>query len=208
MCVPRLTYEQVREKANHVLSIYHPSLELPIPVEEIIDVAAGLHINFSPNLWNTYRQSGYLSFARQTIWIDETQYNLYEHKYRFTLAHEFGHYLLHADYYQQGEIHGIESLIKWRLQTSKKDLDWMDTHADWFAGCLLVPSQPLESICREVALKYREEFPAYVWLNDTFWDYATKDMMSTFDVSTVTIAKQIQKEGISDILRKQFATEK
>jgi len=42
--VPRLTYQQIKQKAQNFLNTYHPSLELPVPIEEIIEFEIGLNI--------------------------------------------------------------------------------------------------------------------------------------------------------------------
>jgi len=56
-----------------------------------------------------------------------------EHKYRFALAHELGHYFLHSN---QGE----KPLIAIRFDSGR--LEW---EANWFAAGLLIPGD----ICRE-----------------------------------------------------------
>ena len=98
--IPYLTYSDIGKRAQDFLSQYHPSLELPIPIEAIIDVKIGLDIVPFPNLYKDYGLSGYLSCDRTAIFVDEVQSDQYEEKYRYTLAHELGHYVLHRSCYE------------------------------------------------------------------------------------------------------------
>jgi hypothetical protein len=85
--VPYLSYDNVREYAKTFLEKYHPSLELPIPIEWIIESDLNLHIHSIENLYRIFKQSGFLSLDRKVIYIDQYQYDNYVGKFRFTLAH-------------------------------------------------------------------------------------------------------------------------
>jgi hypothetical protein len=91
---PYLNYERVGEYVKAFLGKYHPSLQLPIPIEWIIESDLGLHIHPFPNMYRIFRQNGFLGLQRQVIYIDEYQYDNFVEMYRFTLAHEVGHFIL------------------------------------------------------------------------------------------------------------------
>jgi hypothetical protein len=58
--VPYWSYTDVRKRAERFLHQHHPTREIPIPIEEIIDNKIGLHVVFLPELYRTHRQNGYL----------------------------------------------------------------------------------------------------------------------------------------------------
>ena len=72
--VPYLSYDNVREYAKTFLEKYHPSPELPIPIEWIIESDLNLHIHSIENLYRIFKQSGFLSLDRKVIYIDQYQY--------------------------------------------------------------------------------------------------------------------------------------
>ncbi len=96
-----LTYRHVGEYVEDFLKKYHSSLQLPVPIEWIIESDLGLHIVPFPNLYRIFNQSGFLSADRMKIFIDEYQYDNFVEKYRFTLAHEIGHFIMHKSLYEE-----------------------------------------------------------------------------------------------------------
>ena len=42
--VPRYSYEDLRTKANETLAKYHPSLKIPVPIENIIEFSLEMQI--------------------------------------------------------------------------------------------------------------------------------------------------------------------
>jgi len=89
---PYLTYRNVGHFVDDFLAKYHPSFQLPIPIEGIIEFDLDLDIVPIPNLYRNFSQSGFLSADLTKIFIDEYQYDNFVEKYRFTLAHEIGHF--------------------------------------------------------------------------------------------------------------------
>ena len=92
---PFLTYFDIGQKVEAFFNEYHPSTEIPIPIEEIIELKIGLNIFPYPRLFKDHALNGYLSHDLTTINVDDYQYEQLNEKYRFTLAHELGHYILH-----------------------------------------------------------------------------------------------------------------
>lgn len=156
--IPYLTYSDIEEKAQAFLSQYHPSLELPIPIEKIVDVQMGIDIFPFPRLYIDHGLSGFLSRDRTTIYVDEYQYDQFNEKYRFTLAHELGHYLLHESCYENLPFESPDEYVRWRMSITPEEIGWFETQGDWFAGHVLVPTKPLEKICFDVFEKYKDKF--------------------------------------------------
>lgn len=152
--VPYLNYEDVHKHAKLFLEKYHPSLELPIPIEWIIESDLNLHIHPFPNLYRIFAQNGFLSRDRKVIYIDEYQYDNFVEKYRFTLVHEIGHYVMHESLYEGLSFDSEQEYIEWLQSRPRNSLGRFETHADWFAGQILVPIDRLEEHCFNFPLQY------------------------------------------------------
>ncbi|HCS46748.1 MAG TPA: hypothetical protein DIW61_00225, partial [Candidatus Aminicenantes bacterium] len=95
---PRLTWPQVREKAEEFRSDNVLPVDLlPIPIIEIVE----LKLKLSPipifRLLEEIDIDGFLTKDLKSICIDQDVYNnpRKENRLRFTFAHEVGHFVLH-----------------------------------------------------------------------------------------------------------------
>jgi Zn-dependent peptidase ImmA (M78 family) len=195
--IPFRTYADIKQEAMKFLSKFHPSHSIPIPIETIIDVQLGLNIFPFPRLYKDHGQNGYLSKDRTTIYVDDLQYDQFNEKYRFTIAHELGHYVLHEYCYEQIDYLTCENYVEWRLSVEPEKIGWLDTHAQWFAGCILVPTKPLKKHCFDLVEKHKSKFlNTNLSMND-FLSYASNEIARYFEVSPPVIETQIKKENIS-----------
>jgi len=80
--IPHYTYSDIGRIARTFLTQYHPTCEIPIPIEEIIELQMRLNIFPFPRLYKDHRLNGFLSRDRKTIHVDEVQYNQFNEKYR------------------------------------------------------------------------------------------------------------------------------
>lgn len=128
--VPYYTYSHIGEKVEVFLAQHHPSLEIPIPIEDIIDLKLKLHVHPFPRLYIDHRQNGFLSADRTTIYVDEYQYNQYIDKFRYTLAHELGHFILHGSCYENTSFSSPIEYLQWIMSVDQEDLGWFETQAD------------------------------------------------------------------------------
>jgi hypothetical protein len=140
---PFYRYEDLRRCAESFLMGYHPGREIPVPIEKIIELELCMDIVPMPGLGN-FDTVAYLSHNMNEIRVDEFVYNHRPNRYRFSLAHELGHRVLHAEAYQQFK---FSDLISWkRVMTEAIPLDqyrYMEWHANSFAGLILVPAAEL-----------------------------------------------------------------
>ena len=195
--LPRYTYSEVGKIANKFLDEYHPSLEIPIPIEDIIDLKMGFNIFPFPRLFKDFGLNGFLSADMSTIYVDEVQYEQYNEKYRYTLAHELGHFLLHKSVYENLPYKSPDGFINWRMNVPPQEIGWFETHGNWFAGHVLVPTSCLENVCRETVLKYQDTFSEFDSIPDDIWSYISNEVATYFDVNPPVIEAQIKKENIA-----------
>ncbi len=194
--IPYLTYSDIGQRAQIFLAQYHPSLELPVPIEEIVNVKMGINIFPFPRLYKDHGLNGFLSRDRTTIYVDELQYDQFNEKYRFTLAHELGHYVLHQSCYENLPFESPDGYVKWRLSVTPEDISWFETHGDWFAGHVLVPTNRLEEICLKVVSKYQEKFSKFKTIPDDIWSYISNEVATYFEVNPPVVEIRIKKENI------------
>ncbi|RJQ70864.1 MAG: ImmA/IrrE family metallo-endopeptidase [Desulfobacteraceae bacterium] len=202
---PYLTFNDVGKYADDLLKKYHPSLKLPIPIEPIIEFDLNLQIVPIPNLWKIFRQSGYLSADRTRIFIDEYQYDNYVEKYRFTLAHEVGHYLIHESLYEGFSFNSVQEYIEfYQNDIPQKDLYWFETHGEWFAEQLLVPESCLESHCIDLLESDRRQFFDGDCITHQFWSYASNVLAESFEVSPQVVEIRIRHAGFIEKFRDYY----
>ncbi len=157
-----------------------------------------LHIYPFPNLYRIFKQNGFLGRERKVIYIDEYQYDNFVEKYRFTLAHEVGHFIMHESLYEGLSFNSEEEYIEWLQSRPRNSLGWFETHANWFAGQILVPTEWLEKYCVSLLESYRDQFSGIEYLSPEFWSYASNDLAEPFEVNPIVVEIRIRNEGLSE----------
>lgn len=125
---------------------YGVTVQLPVPVEEIIEAHLGLTFDFAdlPRMLNVPNVLGGTWFRSREVKIDESlDPDVFPDRlgrYRFTVAHEIGHWELHRHRYLSAEgqaamFAGGDHPVICR-SNDKSQLEWQ---ADSFAGYLLMP---------------------------------------------------------------------
>jgi hypothetical protein len=199
--VPALSFQDVAQAATDFLKKYHPSFEIPIPIEQIIDVQMGIDIIPFPRLYKDHRLNGFLTHDRSSIWVDEIQGEQFYEKYRYTLAHEIAHYVLHGEIYEEASFKTLQDYIKWRLVMPRKEIGWFEAHGNQFAGHVLVPSGPLLKACHDLSSEYKDnDLPFDIYSSD-FWSYAVNDIAPLFEVNPPVVEIQIRRANIIEKLR-------
>lgn len=192
-----LSYEDLREQADSVLARHASSGQIPIPIEHMVEFGYGITIIPLPGLQVVHEVDAFLSRDRATVYVDNS---VIEHRspnrYRFSLAHELGHFLLHQDVYSMVSFSTAEEWKRIIHEMSEKDREWLEWQAYAFAGLILVPRNPLKDRlfqATKVATK------AGFSLKDN--DEVAKNYVSTwlgkqFGVSSQVIQKRLDKDGL------------
>ena len=122
----------------------------PIPVEEILEAHLGLSFAFE-DLSATFRLQDVLGatwIQDRRVAVDQSldpyEYPAKEGRYRFTVAHELGHWELHRHYFlaDAAQLSLFDEKPKppivYRTSSRKDPMEWQ---ADHFAGYLLMPGE-------------------------------------------------------------------
>ena len=95
--VKYLEYNEIADIAETFLAEYYPNRTIPIPIEDIIDIKLNIDIMPLPGIQQVCEVDGFSSLDFSAIYIDDFVYSNREYRFRFTLAHEIGHYYMHRD---------------------------------------------------------------------------------------------------------------
>ena len=139
-----LSYDDLRREADEFLSEYHQSLSIPTPIEEIVEFDLSIDVIPIPGLRDEIRVDAFLASDLSAIYMDEYTLQFIPARYRFSLAHEAGHWWLHDEMYQETK---ISSVADWRKVYSDlgDDYRWFEFQANSFAGLILVPPESLKA---------------------------------------------------------------
>lgn len=150
----------------------------------------------------TYDIVGFISKDLTEIRVDEAVYQTQEARYRFTIAHELSHAILHAEILKKAD---FENLEQWKAFVANGigDADYarLEYQANFLAGLILVPEKPLK-IEFGKAIKLAEDNGL-----DPFREIeATKQYVANylkqeqrFNVGFLTMKIRIEKDSLFDL---------
>jgi len=141
--IPDYSTKDISRKAEEFLKKYHPSLSIPVPIEEIIEFQ--FHIDIVPlhGLHRAFEIDGFTSNDLTTISVDAFVQESRPGRYRFTLAHEIGHVVLHRNFFLQLTFSSIDEWKEFAQSIPPRDYGIIEWQAYQFAGFILVPPKVL-----------------------------------------------------------------
>jgi len=194
-----LNYEDIRKRANDFLVSYHPNKSLPIPIEEIIEYQFGINIYPIPGLKRLLGEAeveGFLSSDFTEIAVDQGVYEDFDTRYRFTLAHEIGHLVLHQEMYSQYKIDNYEGRLGFVREIPDESYYWFEWQAQSFAGLVLVPGDKLEAVVADNIELARKAGVRLEGPDDSKWGYICEGVKKSFEVSSQVIDIRMYKDGL------------
>ncbi len=198
---PVFSYDEIRNHADHFLKQYHPDREIPIPIEDIAEFQMGLNIVPIPGLLRAFDVDGFTSSDLSNIYVDEFTYSNRPGRYRFTLAHEVGHIILHKEIYSKANFRNIKEWKDFVNSISEKDHRWLEYHAYTFGGLALVPGEHLTERTQYQIERIRKEDISLSENWDFAWDSIAAQLAKDFEVSSDVIEKRLSKDKIMDRYR-------
>jgi len=198
---PILSYEDINSSADDFLRQHNQDNSLPVDIERIVEFDLGLDIFPFPHLQNTFDIEGFISGDLSVIYVDEFIYNQRYARYRFTLAHEVGHHVLHSDLITSVHPRNVSEWAEFIKEVDQDAYDWLEWQAITFAAAVLVPRVTLkEHFYRELtSLQPKIDIVLSKGLSvESSQDYivnaiATK-LIGIYDVSAGALNKRIAKE--------------
>ena len=194
MKIEYLNYEAIRSSANSFLEKYHPEKTIPVPIEDIIEF--DLHIDIVPI--SGYRKyldiDASISMDFSEIQVDEYVQESNFNRYRFSLAHEVGHFILHKNIYPELDIKTLGEWKQFLQSPGNKEYSWLETQANNFAGLVMVPYDRLHTAFTERYNQIRDNG----FSPDRYKDYISGRLARDFAVSGQTMEIRISKESLWD----------
>jgi hypothetical protein len=141
--IPDRSYDELRMIAERFLAEHNPDGTIPIPVEEIIEFRLGLNIIPVPGLRKFFDIDGYVARSLRDISVDEYIQDSRPDHYRYVLAHELSHVLIHGEIVSQFE---FDSIAAWKaaiLGIHKEERSVYDGQAHELGTLILVPTDRL-----------------------------------------------------------------
>lgn len=194
--IPILSYENIRGQADVFLEQYHPSREIPIPIEEIIEFQMGINIIPVPGLHKGFEVDGFTSSNLSDIFVDEFVYDSRPSRYRFTLAHETGHVVLHKRIYKDASFGSIQEWKDFINSIPDQSHSWLEYHAYAFAGLVLVPGEHLKRLTDQYVDNIHSEGISLEETYDFALEYIAARLAKDFEVSTGVIERRLNKDKV------------
>ncbi|MHB1294393.1 MAG: ImmA/IrrE family metallo-endopeptidase [Anaerolineae bacterium] len=194
--IPYATYASLQEKAELFLSQHNPQGTLPIDIDAIVDLKLGIKITPIFHLKCDCDIDAFITSDLTEIMVDEAMYYKNTPRYRFSLAHEIGHSILHRDIYEAVQFSCITDYRRFLRSVSAEDHDRMETQAYHFGGLLLVPAAPLRSYlnqCIELANSHGIRVKGN-W--QTAEPFVAQDLAERFGVSKDVVSKRICRDVV------------
>ncbi len=183
-------------QAEAFLDKYHPSGEIPVPIVDIIEFDIGVEMFPLPDAQKIYGFMAALSSDMQTIVYDESSDKKNPHRFRFTVAHEIGHRILHG-----GLISSLELTSKETWKKAVSDVDpqmytRLEIQASIFAGQVLVPLPALLVAVAEIAQRAVENKFNLSTAGEEAYDLVARPLANRFQVSTEVVSRRMKAEKI------------
>lgn len=192
--VPHLSYDQLRRHADAFLTKHHPSQQIPVPIEHIIEFQLHLNIVPLPGLEEAFEIVGFTANSLDEISVDQYVCEHQPGRYRFTLAHEVGHVVLHAELFKEHRFRGADEWKRFVRAFPDLELSRLEWQAHSFAGLVLVPSEALQ---RELKSAARQMKAKGVTKETDFAKALIVDMAATrFQVSGDVIERRLNFDQI------------
>jgi len=196
---PRLTWPQVREKADEFRARHVDPVDLlPVPIIEIVEIELRLTPIPVFRLLEEVDIDGFLTKDLKSICIDQDVYEnpRKENRLRFTFAHEVGHLVLHEKEIQLCRFRTSTDWMRFRDDFEEEDLLWFEQQAYEFAGRLLVPRRPLIEEIERLTPKI-EDFRRRGGSDDEQIIQAiSRSVCKRFAVSADVVARRIKSEKL------------
>jgi hypothetical protein len=195
---PIYSYEDIRRKADEFLRKHHATGSIPIPIEEIVEFQLEMDIVPTPGLHVLLETDGFITSDLKEIYVDEFVYQSRLGRYRFTLAHEVGHSILHRDLFQHRRFRSIAEWKKFLNSIPEKEHGWLEYQAYAFAGLILVPNDQLDREARKCVERIRSEGIDLAQNWDFAWSRVAAFLAKQFEVSSQVIERRLGKDAVPE----------
>lgn len=192
---PYFTPAELSQRAADFLARTNPRGEIPVPIEHIVE-RMGVDIVPVPGLSRNFDIDGWTTHDMKEIYVDEHAYENVESRFRFTLAHEVGHIVLHAEVFKPYQFRTVDQWRKFVEGVDDKQWDYLEHHANVFAAHILMPSTSLVQVHGSCAETIRREAPRIAEDPAGFRHFVALCVSKVFKVSAESAEIRIANEPL------------
>ena len=182
--------------SEQFLREFHAEGSIPTPIEEIAEIKCGLDIIPLPGLRDLLEIDGFISSDLSCITVDQFILERRLNRYRFTLAHELGHFYLHQDIYSALKFASLDEWKQFQREVDESDYNWLEYQAYAFAGLVLVPTGHLRAQFQSAAEAAERIGFTRQGEAEAFLEYVAEVLREVFQVSVAVIAKRLRYESL------------
>lgn len=193
---PILSYRDLRVRAADFLRTHHPPGTIPVPIEEIVEFKYRIDIIPVHGLQQAFEIDGFISSDLKTITVDSFIYEHRPNRYRFTLAHELAHAVLHRKIFQTHKFRTTEEWKEFQREMSEEDRTWLEWQAYAFAGLVLVPPEVLSAEYQKALRVAGRAGLSVKKAGEVARPYISEWLARRFQASTQVIEKRIDKDEL------------
>jgi len=139
---------------------------------------------------------GFISGDLTCIRVDQFVLEKRVNRYRFTLAHELGHWYLHRDLYAQLSFGSIDEWKRFQIEVDETDYGWLEYQAYAFAGLVLVPTGHLKAQFQSAASAAERIGFSRQSEPEAFYEFVIETLREIFEVSDAVIARRLRAENL------------
>ena len=188
-------------KKNHVISI-------PVNIEYVIESNYRMDIVPLPSLKMAFDIDGFSTSDFNAICVDQFVYEQRYHRFRFTLAHELGHKVIHQKYISKLK---FSSIAEWKNIVDKldpSDHSKMEYQANVFAGMVLVPREfliaefkgQLRLLDAQIEQARSNRISRDDYVNTVLYEISN-NLLPKFEVSMDVLARRMEFESLEEEIR-------
>jgi len=150
----------------------------------------------SPGLHSVFEVDEFLPTDLRSITVDASVYEGRPARYRFTLAHELAHALLHRRIYREHRFRTIEEFTRFQEDLDEEDRGWLEWQAYALAGLILVPAELLRQGFQRAVRRASQAGLSVRRLGEVALAYIAADLGKRFGVSAEVIEKRLRKDRL------------
>ena len=168
---------------------------VPVPIEEIVDNNLQINIIPVPDLERVFGIVSFISSDLHSISVDEYIYNHNDSRYRFSLAHEIAHIILHTSIILAYDIKIIDDYKEYIKSISEIEYYKLERQANNLAGHILVPGEHLHARYHEAMQKLKSGSLKRISMY-TSLPYVIANLAKQFQVSGDAIEIRLKAEKL------------
>lgn len=197
---PFLSRDDIKSSVDQFIDKYGNGWSYPLDVELLAE-DIGFNLRLLPHIEEKYEKLAILSHSTKDIIVEESLFlqERSKNRYRFSIAHELGHFVLHSNLFKNTGITTIEEWAQFLHDIPEDQKDYLEAQANKFAAHLLIP----QNLLIKELTNYKPQIEKYLELfpkadsSDTVSFIAPK-LAPKYGVSEQTMEIRINNSNIID----------